>query len=246
MLGTRTDGTCKWSLAFDGLSMIRFGGIVALDARAGRGRHPRGTDPRRERRGGSPEDRLVSRCGNWNGANTTPTARCRLRPSLDRSPAGRRLVGLSRTAPHARAARGAAAHGRPRAHDGRLPRGPSEPDAPARATCDVVVVSLFVNPAQFGAGEDLERYPRDEAATPRSPRREGVDVLFAPPVGEVYPEGFATTVEVPGLADVLCGAPAQPRPRPLPRRRDRGRKALQHVHARTSPTSARRTSSRRS
>ncbi len=78
----------------------------------------------------------------------------------------------------------------------------------ARAACDVVVVSLFVNPAQFAAGEDLEAYPRDEGRDFGLAEREGVDVVFAPSVPEVYPDGFGTTVEVSGLADVLCGAPS--------------------------------------
>jgi pantoate--beta-alanine ligase len=78
----------------------------------------------------------------------------------------------------------------------------------ARAACDVVVVSLFVNPAQFGEGEDLAAYPRDEARDAALAEAEGVDVLFAPAADEVYPPGFATTVAVDGLADVLCGDPA--------------------------------------
>jgi pantoate--beta-alanine ligase len=79
----------------------------------------------------------------------------------------------------------------------------------ARAGCDVVVVSLFVNPAQFGQGEDLEAYPRDECRDAGLAEREGVDVLFAPAEDEVYPDGFATTVAVAGLTDVLCGDPAR-------------------------------------
>jgi len=76
----------------------------------------------------------------------------------------------------------------------------------ARERCDVVVMSLFVNPAQFGAGEDLESYPRDERRDLGLAEAEGVDLVFAPSVGEVYPPGFATTVEVGGgLTDVLCG-----------------------------------------
>jgi pantoate--beta-alanine ligase len=78
----------------------------------------------------------------------------------------------------------------------------------ARAECDLVVVSLFVNPAQFGAGEDLGSYPRDEAADAAAAEAEGVDILFAPPLEEVYPAGFQTAVEVSGLTDVLCGSPA--------------------------------------
>jgi pantoate--beta-alanine ligase len=78
----------------------------------------------------------------------------------------------------------------------------------ARRRCDVVVMSLFVNPAQFGRGEDLESYPRDEARDSGLADQEGVDLIYAPPVEEVYPEGFATSVEVgEGLTEVLCGAP---------------------------------------
>jgi pantoate--beta-alanine ligase len=75
----------------------------------------------------------------------------------------------------------------------------------ARETCDCVVVSLFVNPAQFGAGEDLDAYPRDEARDASLASAAGVDLLFAPPVEEVYPDGFATTVTVDGVSEVLCG-----------------------------------------
>jgi pantoate--beta-alanine ligase len=75
----------------------------------------------------------------------------------------------------------------------------------ARGDCDVVVVSLFVNPAQFGPGEDLDAYPRDEVRDYGLLEAEGVDVLFAPGAEEVYPEGFATAVEVTGLTEVLDG-----------------------------------------
>ena len=78
----------------------------------------------------------------------------------------------------------------------------------ARAECDLVVVSLFVNPAQFGPGEDLAAYPRDEARDSGLAEAEGVDVLFAPATEEVYPEGFATTVSVAGVTEVLEGDPA--------------------------------------
>jgi pantoate--beta-alanine ligase len=77
----------------------------------------------------------------------------------------------------------------------------------ARAQSDVVVVSLFVNPAQFGPGEDLEAYPRDEHRDQALAEAEGVDVLFAPPLEEVYPDGFDASVAVGGLTDVLCGDP---------------------------------------
>ena len=66
----------------------------------------------------------------------------------------------------------------------------------ARDECAIVVVSLFVNPAQFGTGEDLERYPRDEARDLRLAEEAGVDVLFVPAPEEMYPEGFATWVDV--------------------------------------------------
>jgi pantoate--beta-alanine ligase len=79
----------------------------------------------------------------------------------------------------------------------------------ARAECDVVVMSLFVNPTQFGPGEDLDRYPRDEARDLALAGEAGVDVAYAPAVEEVYPEGFATQVEVEGLTEVLCGDPSR-------------------------------------
>ncbi len=76
----------------------------------------------------------------------------------------------------------------------------------ARAQCDVVVVSLFVNPAQFNERADLERYPRSEQADAAQAAAAGADVLFAPAIAEVYPPGFATSVEVLGLTDRLEGA----------------------------------------
>jgi pantoate--beta-alanine ligase len=76
----------------------------------------------------------------------------------------------------------------------------------ARERCDVVVVSLFVNPAQFDERTDLERYPRSEARDARLARGAGADILFAPSAEEVYPEGFATSVEVLGLTERLEGA----------------------------------------
>jgi pantoate--beta-alanine ligase len=79
----------------------------------------------------------------------------------------------------------------------------------ARVDCDLVVVSLFVNPAQFGASEDLSAYPRDAARDAELAAQQGVDVLFAPGHDEVYPPGFSTTVSVSGLTDVLCGDPAR-------------------------------------
>jgi pantoate--beta-alanine ligase len=76
----------------------------------------------------------------------------------------------------------------------------------ARARCDIVVVSLFVNPAQFNERADLERYPRQEATDAELAAAAGADVLFAPSQDEVYPDGFATYVEVVGLTDRLEGA----------------------------------------
>jgi pantoate--beta-alanine ligase len=75
----------------------------------------------------------------------------------------------------------------------------------ARAENDNVVVSLFVNPAQFAAGEDLERYPRDEERDARLAEEAGVDILFAPPLEEIYPPGFQTWVEVEELGRILEG-----------------------------------------
>jgi pantoate--beta-alanine ligase len=75
----------------------------------------------------------------------------------------------------------------------------------ARRECDVVVVSLFVNPAQFDERADLERYPRSEARDADAAAEAGADILFAPSVQEVYPDGFATAVQVRGLTDRLEG-----------------------------------------
>jgi pantoate--beta-alanine ligase len=83
----------------------------------------------------------------------------------------------------------------------------------ARAECDLVVMSLFVNPTQFGAGEDLDRYPRDEERDLRLAGEAGADLVFAPTFEEVYPDGldrFATHVEVTGsLTSVLDGDPSR-------------------------------------
>jgi pantoate--beta-alanine ligase len=80
----------------------------------------------------------------------------------------------------------------------------------ARAECEVVVMSLFVNPTQFGPGEDLERYPREEERDLRLAAEAGADLVYAPEPAEVYPEGFASAVEVGGpLTEVLDGDPAR-------------------------------------
>ena len=75
----------------------------------------------------------------------------------------------------------------------------------ARAENDVVVASLFVNPAQFAEGEDLESYPRDEERDARLAAEVGVDVLFVPAAEEIYPPGFETWVEVERLGAILEG-----------------------------------------
>ena len=76
----------------------------------------------------------------------------------------------------------------------------------ARATCDAVVVSLFVNPAQFNAAGDLAAYPRDEDRDAALAAEAGADLLFAPALDEVYPPGFGTTVHVSRLTETLEGA----------------------------------------
>ncbi len=76
----------------------------------------------------------------------------------------------------------------------------------ARRRGGATVVSIFVNPAQFGPAEDYQAYPRDLARDAALLEKEGVDVLFHPGVGDMYPEGYRTYVEVHGLQDKLCGA----------------------------------------
>jgi len=75
----------------------------------------------------------------------------------------------------------------------------------ARAENTVVVASLFVNPAQFGEGEDLERYPRDEEHDTRLAEEAGIDVLYVPDAEEIYPPGFETWVDVERLGSILEG-----------------------------------------
>jgi pantoate--beta-alanine ligase len=76
----------------------------------------------------------------------------------------------------------------------------------ARAQNGFVVISIFVNPTQFGSGEDLETYPRDLEQDMRLARSAGADLVFSPPVPEMYPKGFSTWVDVEGLTQGLCGA----------------------------------------
>lgn len=76
----------------------------------------------------------------------------------------------------------------------------------AHAEAGLVIVSIFVNPTQFGAGEDLDIYPRDLARDLMLAGQAGADVVFSPPVCDMYPQGFSTWVEVEGLTHGLCGA----------------------------------------
>ena len=76
----------------------------------------------------------------------------------------------------------------------------------ASRVADHVAVSIFVNPRQFGANEDLDAYPRQLARDAALLEAEGVSLLWAPPPGEVYPEGYATNVSVSGVSEDLCGA----------------------------------------
>src|SRR5215213_9471006 len=76
----------------------------------------------------------------------------------------------------------------------------------ARQMCDIVIVSIFVNPAQFGRGEDFEKYPRDLTADAALLTEYQVDYIFAPDREEIYPEGFSTYVYVEGLTEMLEGS----------------------------------------
>lgn len=76
----------------------------------------------------------------------------------------------------------------------------------ARERCDILVMSLFVNPTQFGPTEDLDRYPRNEEADLASAEEYGVDIVFCPDVAGMYPQGFQTSISLSELAKPLCGA----------------------------------------
>ncbi len=76
----------------------------------------------------------------------------------------------------------------------------------AKQTNDIVVISIFVNPIQFGPNEDFERYPRDEQRDLELAEREGVDIVFMPTVADMYPSPTKTHVTVAELTDTLCGA----------------------------------------
>src|SRR6267378_1561357 len=89
---------------------------------------------------------------------------------------------------------------------GALHRGHLALVAAARRDCPRVVASLFVNPRQFGPREDFAGYPRDEAADLAKFREGGVDLVFAPPVEEMYPPGFASNIRIAGISEGLDGA----------------------------------------
>ncbi len=75
----------------------------------------------------------------------------------------------------------------------------------AREENEIVMISIFVNPAQFGPGEDYDAYPSDEERDLKKAEEEGVDLVFLPAVEEIYPPGDRTVVEVEGLSERLCG-----------------------------------------
>ncbi|WP_026021374.1 pantoate--beta-alanine ligase [Paenibacillus senegalensis] len=76
----------------------------------------------------------------------------------------------------------------------------------AREECSLVVLSIFVNPLQFGAGEDFDKYPRDPKRDLRIAEKEGVDIVFMPEVSEMYPRPIQTAISVTGMTGLLCGA----------------------------------------
>lgn len=85
-------------------------------------------------------------------------------------------------------------------HDGHL-----ELMRRAKQLADICIVSIFVNPTQFGPNEDLDRYPRDLARDRALAQSVGVDYLFVPATAEIYPEGYSTFVDVENITDCLCG-----------------------------------------
>jgi len=76
----------------------------------------------------------------------------------------------------------------------------------ARKENDIVVVSIFVNPAQFGPNEDLKKYPRPFSRDAAICKKEGVDLIFAPKPSDMYPQNYITYVAVEKLSDLMCGA----------------------------------------
>lgn len=89
---------------------------------------------------------------------------------------------------------------------GYLHRGHASLMEKARPTADIVIVSIFVNPLQFGPGEDLDIYPRDFEGDHRTCEQAGVDVIFNPQMSDIYPDKFQTTVSVADITRGLCGA----------------------------------------
>ncbi|NJD04187.1 MAG: pantoate--beta-alanine ligase [Ruminiclostridium sp.] len=79
----------------------------------------------------------------------------------------------------------------------------------SRHNNDITIMSIFVNPAQFGPNEDFEKYPRDVAGDSRKADEAGVDILFIPSVNEMYPDSYSTYIEVLGITDRLCGKSRQ-------------------------------------
>jgi len=77
--------------------------------------------------------------------------------------------------------------------------------AAAKAVCDHVIVTIFVNPKQFNSEEDLKNYPRTEEDDARKLERFGIDAIYCPDGPQIYPDGFATTVSIAGLTDVMDG-----------------------------------------
>jgi pantoate--beta-alanine ligase len=75
-----------------------------------------------------------------------------------------------------------------------------------RQRSDLLVLSIFVNPTQFGQGEDFDSYPRDLTGDAELAQSAGVDLIFAPTADQMYPQGYATTIHIDGLTDNLCGA----------------------------------------
>lgn len=75
----------------------------------------------------------------------------------------------------------------------------------ARQACDIVVVSIFVNPTQFGPSEDFDKYPRDLSGDSKAAKSVGVQVIFHPQIKEMYPDGYASFIEVEGITQKLCG-----------------------------------------
>lgn len=89
---------------------------------------------------------------------------------------------------------------------GYLHQGHLELISRARRENDLVIVSIFVNPLQFGPTEDYEKYPRDTEADSQKAESAGCDIIFLPEAGEMYPAGYSSFVEVEGIDQVLCGA----------------------------------------